>query len=531
MTQLLASLKARRRFWTAFAIGVVSLAIMAGTIDGPGPTWDEPYSIYASETYVDWLFTPSAWFSGQQIYDHWAPNHEHPPLAKLTMGLVRKTMNGIAGTGRAIPASRMSTAWFFAALMVGVYLFAADSFGEAADVLSCACLMLMPRVFGHAHLAVLDIPMACMWLWTTYAFVRGIESRGWSIAAGVLFGLALLTKFDAIFIPLPLATWGVVFHGRKSLRNLLAMAVIGPLVFFAGWPWLWIAPVKHIGGYVADKLGRTGGDAWIVPSCYFGKLYVDSYPPWHYPLVMTAITIPLGVLLAIVLGCVEAARKIKRPSQHALFLISAGVILLLFSMPNVPRYDGVRLFLSLFPLLAMLGGVGLAWVLSKLPQKGAILFAVAFIFSQAIPLATMAPCHLSYYSRLVGGTSGAVKLGMEPTYWGDSVTWEAFDWLYNQHPFGPRARVAFFPMSEFIAGGYDEAAREFKGGLFSYDYYVDDNRFRIVKFDDQWDYAVLFARQSMIGNDPAAKALWESAQPVWTFSRGGVDLCRIYRKR
>ncbi len=34
----------------------------------------------------------------------------------------------------------------------------------------------------------------------------------------------------------------------------------------------------------------------------------------------------------------------------------------------------------------------------------------------------MAPCWLSYYNVAVGGLSGAAKIGLQVTYWGDGVT-------------------------------------------------------------------------------------------------------------
>ncbi len=526
MVDLPPQFKAHRRFWIGFTLAVVSFAAVAFTVDGPGVTWDEPYSIASSESYIEWYLDCPNRFDSGKIGEHWPPNSEHPPLAQTMMGLVRKA-TALAGIPGNVPPSRLSAAVFFAALQVSLFLIVAGGAGEAAGAASCLCLLLMPRVFGHAHLAVLDVPLACMWLWTTLAFVLGINSRRWSIAAGILFGLALLTKFDAVLIPIPLVIWGLIYHPRKIRQNLFSMAVIGPIVFFAGWPWLWDDTWQRLKYYEMDKIARTDTDKWIVQSYYFGKLYAklyaNRYPPWHYPIVMTLITIPVGILAAIAAGAVRSIRKAKLKPFYGLVLISAGFILGLVSLPFTPKYDGVRLFLSLFPFLAMLGGVGCVWAwkrfAGRLASWSAIAVVVAFFASQAVGICLMHPCELGYYNLLVGGPPGAEKLGMEPTYWGDSVTWEAFDWLKADHKSSRKARVAFFPKSEFI------------DGIWFDDGYLNPERMQIVKFEDRWDYAVLFARRSMIEGKRDARRLWDEAEPAWRFTRAGVDLCRIYRRR
>jgi len=540
MIELPPQFKAHRRFWIGFTLAVVSFAAVAFTSDGPGVTWDEPYSIASSELYIDWYLDCAERFDSEKIKEYWAPNREHPPLAKTMMGFVRKVPAALAGIRGNVPPSRLSTAIFFTALQVSLFLIVAGGAGAAAGAASCLCLLLMPRVFGHAHLAVLDVPLACMWLWTTLAFVLGINSRRWSIATGVIFGLALLTKFDAVLIPIPLVIWGLIYHPRKIRQNLFSMAVIGQIVFFIGWPWLWDDTWQRLKYYVMDKLARVDTDEWIVQSYYFGKVYADRYPPWHYPIVMTLITIPVGILAAIAAGAVQSIRDARLKPFYGLVLISTGSILGLVSLPFTPKYDGVRLFLSLFPFLAMLGGVGCVWAwkmmwssLSRLlihwqaeslPHKklamwSAIAVVAAFFASQAVGICLMHPCELGYYNLLVGGPQGAGKLGMEPTYWGDSVTWEAFDWLRADHRSSRKARVAFFPKSEFI------------DGIWLHDGYLNSKRMQIVKFEDRWDYAVLFARRSMIVGNREASKLWDEAEPAWRFTRGGVDLCRIYRRQ
>jgi hypothetical protein len=113
--------------------------------------------------------------------------------------------------------------------------------------------------------------------------------------------------------------------------------------------------------------------------------------------------------------------------EHALLAGTMFFVLLVFSCPRVPAYDGVRLFLLAFPLWAIWVGTGAGWLIDGaaarwLPRRAIRVAAVlTFVALQGIGLAIYRPCQLSYYNLLVGGLAGAETLGFEVTYWGDTV--------------------------------------------------------------------------------------------------------------
>ncbi|MCA9019412.1 MAG: hypothetical protein KDA74_04675, partial [Planctomycetaceae bacterium] len=116
----------------------------------------------------------------------------------------------------------------------------------------------------------------------------------------------------------------------------------------------------------------------------------------------------------------------KRPTAGLLLFLSLLWPLILFTLPGVTVYDGVRLFLMVFPLLAILIGLGattvIDWLTQRFRQKVAIVTVTLLLLTQFTGSLLYAPCWLSYYSLLTGGLSGADKIGMEATYWGDSLT-------------------------------------------------------------------------------------------------------------
>ncbi|NOX97068.1 MAG: hypothetical protein GXO98_03200 [Nitrospirae bacterium] len=459
----------RRDFWIAFLLGIFSFFIIAFTINQPGLTWDEANFIPSSLSYLDWfhqLKSPDA-FSPEIITKYWLPTREHPPLAKLLSALTILSFLKIAGL---IASARLSTAFSFSFLLVLIYFLVRQFRGWQAGLFSSLSLFIMPRLFGHAHFASLDIPMSLMSVLVVFSFLRGINSRKWSLACGVFFGLALATKLNAFFLPFPLLIWAHLYHRKQYTHNLMSMIFIAPLIFLAIWPWLWVDTSQRLIEYLALKIQRS-----TIPVYYLGKTYAEGPPPWHYPFLMTAITIPSGLLLTILAGFAQGIKssfKIppvkdstipsESPSDHQkigmLIIFSALFPLLLMSLPGVPKYDGVRLFLPAFPFLAILSGLGLEWLAAKasklLPGKFPfrstylpLIIGLLFLGINAWPLATIRPYYLSYYNGLVGGVRGAKKLGLETTYWGDTLTKTVLDYL-NKQP--PETKVNFFPVGSNV---------------------------------------------------------------------------------
>ncbi len=207
---------------------------------------------------------------------------------------------------------------------------------------------------------------------------------------------------------------------------------------------------------------------------YFGKVY--ALAPWHYALVMSAITLPPVTGLLALFGGVRLRRLrqdlagAERTRAAALLLVAwaAFVNLAPSCLPSSPKYSGVRLFLPVFPYVAILAAVGfraaldatIRWAARRVgvQQLQTKLTAVALFLALVGPLAAVAkftPFHLSYYNLLIGGLPGAARLGMEPTYWGDTYR-SASLWLARHAPEG--ATVWIEPL------GFESTVRYFELG-------------------------------------------------------------------
>ncbi|HEX8203895.1 MAG TPA: glycosyltransferase family 39 protein, partial [Isosphaeraceae bacterium] len=411
-------------------------------------------------------------------------------------------------------AGRLAPALAFAAL-VGVVAHAAGRrFGRAAGAAAGFALLVMPRVFAHGHLAALDTFVCLSWTSALLAAVAALERPAPVPAmagAGVVFGLALLTKIHAWLLPPIVLAWALARPRRaRAVAALAAWGFVGLAVFGAGWPWLWYDPRTRLRHYLGTGVVRAA-----IRVQYFGQVYDDRAVPWHYPWFYFAATVPVGLQALGVLGVIRAWRGRRSDRFPLLLAATIGVILVVFST-NVPVYDGERLFLLVFPLWAILIGAGFHWAWQRAGRgawlRGALLAA---LLGQAHGVVSLHPFGLSYYNALVGGLPGARRLGLELTYWGDAVDPVLLARLAEEA--GPGQLAALAPTLHHV-----QPAAAMTAGLLG----------RRVALVDQAvapraDWLVAYRRSSYWS--PEVRAAMGRGRLVAERSRQGVWLARLWR--
>jgi len=321
--------------------------------------------------------------------------------------------------------------------------------GTGSGLLAGLALVLMPRVLGHAHLAALEsitnltctaaVLVVAAW-WTGPA----PPTRRVAGLTGFVFGLALLTKIQAILIPIPIVVWALWRWRGRAVQPLVIWGLTGGAVLMVLWPYLWIAPWDHL----LEYLGRTTNRATLYCS-YFGVRYADRAVPWHYPFVMFGVTVPV---LLLVLGgsgswyALHSAYNRRSESRGTELILACAVFpLLVFAIPGVAVYDGERLFLTVFPLWAVLAADGAARLIERVrksaPRVPILLCSGLLILVQAAWNEQFHPQSLSYYNLLMGGRVGAERLGMELSYWGDGLTRDVLERAVQTVPAPTEIRV------------------------------------------------------------------------------------------
>jgi 4-amino-4-deoxy-L-arabinose transferase-like glycosyltransferase/tetratricopeptide (TPR) repeat protein len=480
-------------------VGVWTLLIY--TSEDVGLVFDEFYYFPQADLIRDWLAELSGppatplitWLNPARISRIWQEHPEFPPLCLYLGAFSRYFFQRLLPP---LMSYRLGHMGLFALLVAGIYLFAGRYYGRVCGLFSALALLSMPRIFGQAQVLELDLTLACLNFFCLAAFVRAIEqpqSLSASLGFGVSLGLALLTKINAFFIPLPLLLWGIYFvrpavkkleftglesrqgqlvlnYQDVSLRRpflflqwffrrpwqfalerkklLLITLLAAPALFFLLWPWLWHNTAERLNFYFRFHLKHE-----LVALYYWGNIYLDEPGPWHYPWVMTLITTPVAYLVLAALGGVKAFRKNQERSPLGILLVLATLFPILIVMsPNIPKYDGCRLFLSAFPFLAILAGIGLgqagdwttAWIGRWIRHQTSrawlqrntrrLLFSAALLEGVA-GVVLYHPYELSsYYNPLIGGLAGAVEQGFEASTWNEPVNRDLIAYLNETLP-------------------------------------------------------------------------------------------------
>ncbi|MBN1769841.1 MAG: glycosyltransferase family 39 protein [Deltaproteobacteria bacterium] len=461
--------------WPRHAIGGLLaasyLAVLLGTALDVGFARDEGFYFTAADRYQQWfdilLKDRKEAMRKEVVQRHWDMNSEHPPLMKVLFGFSHRLFHDKLGWLSPSTAYRLPGMLCGALLIYLVFLFAWKRFGELEAFLSAVFLALMPVFFYHAHLDAFDVPITLMTFLTLYAFEKSRSSNGWALLTGVFFGLALLTKLNAFFIPptllivwvlrdvvrptaatilaaaflalglaFQLDVWVVALFfvvllaavvlasdrsgGRLGLPRIPTaffwMALLGPLMLWLGWPWLWHDTLEHFRGYFNFHAKH---DYYNI--AYFGMNYFKPPFPVSYPFGTTALSTPVITLGAALLGMAlflrwrframhadlaqraaalaeaapgwrtavrrallrpwvgvraagppadELGRAQERSPGIGIFLaVNLLVPMLIIAHPKVFIFGGTKHWMPAWPFLALFAGIGAAWALRRVVER------------------------------------------------------------------------------------------------------------------------------------------------------------------
>ncbi|MEZ6071783.1 MAG: glycosyltransferase family 39 protein [Pirellulales bacterium] len=492
----------RRAVVSAAVAVIVFLALLATSLRLP-MVWDEGDAIVRADGIAHWASRfgdadPSGPFSRAAVGDDWeytTVREGHPPLyGELIAG-------GRAAVGRWLPpltAARFGPMLWFAVAMAVVFarLWHDESLGTALCAL--AALLTLPRLWAHSHFATLDGPLTACWLLAWATFRPEANEWRWRVIWGIALGLTLSAKFTGWLAPLPFVLC-TVFSKRGDVRRTVIVGLpIALATFVLLNPPLWHAPVAGLCEFFERNLQRGAQPGLNVSTWFLGHMYNLDHPlPWYNTLFWTAVTVPLGTLLLAGVGMAELLRR--RDAASALLLANWGVLLVVRATPWAPPHDGVRLFLPSFAFLAVIAGVG-AGVIARWAQarwKSAHIEGTAgqasrgtrrsvaawaipalLLIGSATSVAWYTPQWISYYNLLCGGLPGAVRLGMEPTYFWDALDGETLDWLHAHTPTDEKIAFAAAPPDNLrLMRGWGTLQRDYRpdapGG---YRYYVLQRR-------------------------------------------------------
>ncbi len=362
---------------------------------------------------------------------------------------------------------------FGAVLLLSVFWLARKTHGLLAALFATGFLLLFPRFIAHSQVNMKDLPVAALFTLTILLFYLAVtKKKAWLfILAGVVLGLDFAIKVNALWIPIIMVPWFLFAYRDKIWLGLTKRKeldwsfwhglkkwgwglILSPIVAVAAavlfWPWTWASPISRL----FEVIQYLGTFQWEGKVWYQDLIFTVDQLPWHYAPLMLLFVTPVIILVLAGLGITISSKDFKTLKNKGgiLYILWFALVFAVIFALDVGLYDGIRHFFIIVPAMALLAGVGTAWVyqkISKLSRKNwrlilYLLVSVILVISGAAifrKMMTIHPYELYYYNKLIGGMGGAYHY-VEVGYWGQEFR-EGVQWLNENAE--PNARVALLP--------------------------------------------------------------------------------------
>ncbi|HET7088169.1 MAG TPA: glycosyltransferase family 39 protein [Anaerolineae bacterium] len=319
-----------------------------------------------------------------------------------------------------------------------VFAFTRMQFGERAALGALFLCAFDPNILAHGHIAGTDLGvtlflLAAVWVWTSA--LRRMSLRR-AIAAGLLGGAALASKYSAMWLAPMILVIGLVYpiettktHSRDpsaSLRageNAVSSWLRGKfaprfrlwLVFgIAAFAVVWATFAFSVGPLTANGIPVPAPDYWAslggvrfrvesgTPAFMLGQVSPTGFL-LYYPFVFLVKT-PLPTLLLAAIGI---GRLIARRNRRSMVVWLPPALFLLVAMVNNLSL-GYRLILPVLPFALMIAGHGFdsaaGWIANKERRTAAWIGAAAISILAVwlvLEALAVAPHHIAYFNPLI----------------------------------------------------------------------------------------------------------------------------------
>lgn len=448
------ALPARARTTSALLVALIA-AVMLSTVLDYGMTGDEGVQHRYARRVLHWYGTLGA---------------DRSAAAEEDISMYGAFFEGLAEAAASVsPLDPYETRHVVNVLFAVAALVAALSMGrrlagELGGALAVLMLALTPPFYGHAFNNPKDIPFAGTFAVAVSVILAASERsprlrRRDVLAAALAIGVTAGVRVAGISLfGFALLLWGGIAlvraraggEGQASpaadARHLglswLAVVVGGWTVMVLLWPWAQVSPIRNplraLGAF--SHFWETMVvfyDGQYVPNGAVSRFYI---PMWF------ALTMPETYGVAAVLGALGLLRLWRRPAwaletrlalfQAAWLAVVAGVPVVWVVVRHTPLYDGLRHFLFVVPLLAVLAGVGsAAFLRARWGRPDGALAAIALAALGLLTLSDMIRLHpyqALYFNRLVAGGLGRAVEKYDTDYW--CLTYkEGAEWLLRRY--------------------------------------------------------------------------------------------------
>jgi hypothetical protein len=259
----------------------------------------------------------------------------YPPLVPCSAALAYRLAPSDVAAAQAVVIA------FLGVGMAATYLLARRFAGWTGGMVAAVLFGTAPFVVWHALRFQLDLPLAAMVALALEVLLRTERFRhaGWSLVAGIVFGLGMLTKPPFLVYVLPPLVIVVAARLRRGRRfaNLGLWAVAAIAVSLP-----WYAPrLLGLPAQIGSRSFKQAAESGHVETLSSGALL---FYPTQFPMQFGAVAVALFVV-----GVVVAVRR------GAWLPLSAILPVVIFFLI---RNKNLRYTLPLLPAAAVLAGIG-----------------------------------------------------------------------------------------------------------------------------------------------------------------------------
>lgn len=387
----------------------------------------------------------------------------HPPLARIAVALgpylsgLRLTNQGriwvqgneiLLARGQYLhnlALARSGVLPFFLLASFLVWYWSRTRYGNWPALVGTLFFTTSPVVLAHAGLATTDMAVTATFTAALLAWLNLLETPSYvrSAVFGIAVGFAILSKFSVLlFLPvsgvaLLACRWSLQSNNKETGesfpwgRGLALAALLSFIVVWAGYRFSvgsitdaaarphptidrftgttgalhnlaysvaesrWVpAPGFFRGIAQLRQKNATGAKAYL-----FGRVRQTGW--WYFFPVALAVKTTIPFLILIFVGTVSLARTawVQRDWITAAPVVAALALLLVCMSSQINI--GVRHILPIYPLFAIIGGVGACSLWKKLKHAGATVVVVLLCW-QLVSSVRAHPDYLAYFNEFAG---------------------------------------------------------------------------------------------------------------------------------
>lgn len=356
----------------------------------------------------------------------------HPPLNGILAAAFNRMFYGKLGWLPDVESHHLFILLVSTGLVALVTWWAYRVMGFWPAVVSGLAITLHPMFLGESRFNIKDPVEATFFTLTLYLLWSAVMARKPQeepkrlLLAGVAFGLALATKFNALFI-LPIF---VLWHAlelaidpdwRKSVVKALTWRVglgyvgfigIGVGMVYIFWPYLWGNAFEHLGKvfafYTHLGTGQPYNEQYLLPGGFN-----------YYPILDAIYRTPLVTLVLVVIGIAStvvwfvrkglAQKKVADATlaTYVLWLLMLTLPIARVVAPGSSLYGATRQIMEHIPALALLAGVGASVLFNKLTLRVSLIVVIGAYLGLVVSFVKLHPNENLMLNSLIGGLRGA----------------------------------------------------------------------------------------------------------------------------